>query len=99
MENIQVNDREVTFDFKGSVQEAAKLRRKLMSDIKSSAIHKVTFMINTSSMMNEELAKVFGFLITIKLLASIFCSTCLLNVWRRTPDIWRVDASVVVFCS
>lgn len=63
MYDIQVEDINVNFLFKGTAQEAANLRKKLMTNIYNYAIDKIIYYENTSSTNPEKLALRFGLLI------------------------------------
>lgn len=69
MENItdiKIDNDKVSFIFKGSCQEAAKLRKKIMNDIKCKSIDEVKFCKNTSVLNNETIAQRLGLLVVVK---------------------------------
>ena len=63
MYDIEINDINVNFLFKGTPQEAATLRKNLMTNIYNYAIDKIIYYENTSGTNPEKLALRFGLLI------------------------------------
>jgi len=61
--NIIADNQNLTFDYKGTLLEAAVLRRTLMTEIPTYAIHIVIFDKNTSALVDELIALRLGLLI------------------------------------
>ncbi len=64
IEQVTINGDQVTFLFKGTSNEAAKLRAQIIQDITFKLIDSVTFHKNTSNINNEKIAHRLGLLIT-----------------------------------
>ena len=60
--DTQEESGEVSFKFKGTEKEAAQLRKNLMTQIKCHTLHEITFLKNTSSFTNENIAHRLGML-------------------------------------
>jgi len=60
IKQVTIDQHHVQFTFSGSEQESAQLRKQIMTQCVSTAIHSVTFYNNTSQFTNEKIAHRLG---------------------------------------